>query len=161
MEELFKQTIERLNKHKKTTSIGVVTAIEGNTCTVERVGLPPLLDVRLNAVQGTFEHHLNIIPKIGSQVLCLEVENMPSETCVVAFTEIQSVDIEIDKAIFKVEGGKIQLKNQNADLKLLLTELLTELRNAVVQTPSGVGNFAPSVKAKLQELDNKVNQLFN
>ena len=70
MEQALTTAITTLNHRKKqVTSVGVVSRIEGNTCEVEREDLPLLLDVRLKAVQGVFENCLNIVPKIGSQVL--------------------------------------------------------------------------------------------
>lgn len=160
MEQTFEQAFTRLNRHKQTTSIGTVTKMEGGVCEVEREGLPPLLDVRLNAVQTAVENPFWVIPKVGSKVLCLEVENQPAETCIVKYTEIERLEISIAGAILKVENGKIQLKNDNANLKLLLTELLTELKTAVIQTPSGVGNFSASNVQKFSQLENKVTQLF-
>lgn len=160
MEQALTTAITTLNNYKKrVTSVGVVTRIEGNTCEVEREGLPPLLDVRLNAVQGVFEDHLNIVPKIGSQVLCLEVEGEPSETCVVGYTEIDSVEVKIDGAVVKIAKGKIQIKNNFANLKQLLGEWLSELKMAVIQTPAGVGNFSPNNVAKFSDLESKINQL--
>ena len=160
MEQALTTVITTLNNYKKrVTSVGVVTRIEGNTCEVEREGLPPLLDVRLNAVQGLFEDYLNIVPKIGSQVLCLEVEGEPSETCVVGYTEIDSVEVKIEGAIVKVAQGKVQIKNNFANLKQLLGEWLSELKIAVIQTPAGVGNFSPNNVAKFSDLESKINQL--
>lgn len=160
MEQVFEQAFVRLNKHKRTTSIGIVTKVANDVCEVEREGLPPLLDVRLNAVQTAVENPFLVVPKVGSMVLCLEVENQPAETCVVKYTEIERVEIIIGGAVLKIENGKIQFKNDNADLKILLTELLTELKTAIIQTPSGVGNFAPNNVAKFAELESKTNQLF-
>ncbi|MFJ1492528.1 hypothetical protein [Capnocytophaga canis] len=160
MEQTFEQAFTRLNKHKQTTSIGTVTKVDGDVCEVEREGLPPLLDVRLNAIQTEVENPFWIVPKVGSKVLCLEIENQPAETCIVKYTEIERVEINIGGAILKVENGKIQFKNDTADLKLLLTELLAELKTAIIQTPSGVGNFAPNNVIKFSELESKTKQLF-
>ncbi len=160
MEQIFEQAFTRLGKSKRTTSIGTVTKVEDGICEVERKGLPPLLDVRLNAVQTEIENPFWIVPKVGSKVLCLEVENQPAETCIVKYTEIERIEISIGGAILKVEKGKIQLKNNDVDLKLLLTDLLKTLQNAVIQTPSGVGNFTPNVVTKLSEIETKTKQLF-
>jgi hypothetical protein len=160
MEQALTTAITTLNHRKKQiTSVGVVSRIEGNTCEVEREDLPLLLDVRLNAVQGVFENCLNIVPKIGSQVLCLEVEGEPSETCIVGYTEIDSIEVKIDGAVVKIAKGKIQIKNNFANLKQLLSEWLTELKTVVIQTPAGVGNFSPNNVAKFSELESKINQL--
>lgn len=160
MEEELKLAFRAMSRPKQVTSVGTVAGVQGDTCTVERTGLPPLEEVRLNAVVGDFSSFLKIFPKAGSEVLCLEIENNPAETCIVAYTEIERIEADIDGVVFKLEKGKIQVKNDNADLKLLLTELLTELKKAVIQTPSGVGNFAPPNVAKFTELETKTKQLF-
>ena len=160
MEQAFATAIAQLvPRGKSVTTLGIVSKIEGNTCEVTREDLPPLLDVRLNAVQGAFENCLNIMPKIGSQVLCLEVEGEPSETCIVGYTEIDSIEVKIDGAIVKIAKGRLQVKNNLADLKQILTEWLSELKAAVVQTPAGTGNFAPNNVAKFSDLESKINQL--
>lgn len=161
MEQLFSHAFQQMNKHKQTTSIGVVSKVTGDVCEVQRQGLPPLIDVRLNAIQTTIENRFIVVPKVGSTVLCLEVENQPSETCIVKYTEIERVEINIGGAVLKVENGKIQCKNNQSDLKVLLSELLNELKTANIQTPAGPSNFMPNHIAKFTELETKTNLLFD
>ncbi|SDE76053.1 hypothetical protein [Riemerella columbipharyngis] len=159
MSEALKQAIGLFSDKGLKVSIGKVTALSGNTCTVERENLPPLLDVRLQALKGDFSNHLLIKPKLNSQVVCLSVDGETAETCIVQYTEIESVEMSIGGAVLKVENGKLQIKNSAADLKELLTELLAELKTAIIQTPSGIGKFSPNNKLKFEELKNKTTQL--
>lgn len=160
MSEAFKQASALFFPKKMSVSTGKVTKINGSTCTVERENLPTLLDVRLQALEGDFSNHLMIKPKKGSEVVCLSVDGENAETCIVKHTEIESVEIKVEGGIIKLENGKFQFKNDNADLKKLLTELFSELKTAIIQTPSGPGNFSPNNKLKLEQLKNKTNQLF-
>lgn len=48
-------SIIRKGSRKRTTVTGMVKSVDGDTCTIEREGLPDLEDVRLNAVSGEFE----------------------------------------------------------------------------------------------------------
>lgn len=150
MESFF----EAVNKitNNKSSSIGKVVEITGNTCKVERENLPPLEDVRLNAIEGDFSNKIIIFPKIGSEVLCLEIAGTKEETAIVQYTEIDKVLIEIDGAKFEMSGGKFQIKNESSDQKKITSDTLDALISAVIQTPQGIGNFAPSTVQKFQKI---------
>lgn len=141
-------------------TVGIVTEISGLTCKVERENLPPLEDVRMNAIEGSFEDLFLIIPKIGSQVLCATIENNNEETTIIKYTEIDQVIITIKGARFEMSAGQFQIKNENADLKKINNELLDALKNAVIQTPNGIGHFAPNTKIKFNQIQEKNNELF-
>lgn len=132
--------------------MGKVTEITGNTCKVERENLPPLEDVRLNAIEGDFSNKIIIYPKIGSEVLCLIVAGEKEETAVVQYTEIDKVLIEIDGAKLEMSGGKFQIKNTESDQKKITNDLLGALKAAIILTPSGPGKFADSTKLKFDEI---------
>lgn len=142
------------------SSLGIVTEITGMTCTVERDGLPPLFDVRLNAIDQSFDDMFLIIPVIGSQVLCLVVENQSAETAIVKYTEVEKVIITIGGARFEMSAGKFDFKNDQSDLKKILTETLDQLKNAIITTPSGPGQFSDPNKLKFTELKNDTEKLF-
>ena len=98
-------------------------------------------------------------PKIGSLV-CVAFIN--KETAIVVGTsELEKVECILEGFTLKIEDGKLQLKNEQADFKTLLIELLIELKSAIIQTPSGPGNFAPQNIAKFEEINNKINQLWH
>lgn len=142
------------------TSIGTVTEITGITCTVERQDLPPLFDVRLNAIDKRFDDCILIYPKIGSEVLCLVVENEQAETTLVKYTEIDKVVITIGGAHFEMSGGKFEFKNESSDLKKILTDGFDNLKNAIITTPSGPGQFSDVDKQKLENLKSSTEKLF-
>jgi len=142
------------------SSLGIVTEITGMTCTVERDGLPPLFDVRLNAIDQSFDDMFLIIPVIGSQVLCLVVENQKAETAIVKYTEVEKVIITIGGARFEMSAGKFDFKNNQSDLKKILTETLDQLKNAIITTPSGPGQFSDPNKLKFENLKSDTEKLF-
>ena len=142
----------RLFIDNKSASIGKVVKITGNTCVVERENLPPLEDVRLNAIEADFVNKIIIYPKIGSEVLCLQISGNKEETAVVQYTEIDKVLIEIDGARFEMSGGKFQIKNESSDQKKITKDTLDALINAVIQTPHGVGKFSESTKQKFRNI---------
>lgn len=162
MNEKFAEAVRRLAKGKVATTTGKVTSVAGTTCVVEREGnLPPLEDVRLHAVDGGFEDVVLIVPAIGSEVLCLVVDGEEPETAIVKTTKVEKVLVSVGGAKVEISAGKVQLKNQNADLKEILTETLETLKNATILTPSGPGQFNAPEKAKFQQNKIKVNQLFD
>lgn len=163
--EAFREAILKITKqHSQTVTaqvtVGTVAEVNGHTCKVERENLPPLEDVRLNAIEGDFEDLFLVIPKIGSQVLCATIEDDNEETAIIKYTEIEKVIITIAGARFEMSGGQFQIKNENADLKKINNELLDALKNAKILTPSGVGRFAEPTKLKFNQIKEKNNELF-
>lgn len=160
--EKFIEACKVLSLKKAVTTVGNVTEINGTTCTVERENnLPPLTDVRLTATIGDFENTIIVYPKIGSEVLCLEIENNKAETSIISYTEIDKVTIKINKATFIIENGKFTIKNDKADLKEILKSGFEQLDKSIITTPSGPGNFSPNDKLKFQELKQNILKLFS
>ena len=120
-------------------------------------GSSPINDVYLvvDMEQGGFY----LQPKVGSLVC---VAFIGKETAiVVGSSALDKVECTSEGFSLKIENGKIQIKNEQADFKTLLNDLLTELKSAIIQTPSGPGNFAPNNVAKFEEINNKINQLWH
>ena len=120
-------------------------------------GSSPINDVYLvvDMEQGGFY----LQPKVGSLV-CVAFIN--KETAIVVGTsQLEKVVCTLEGFSLKIENGKIQIKNEQADFKTLLNDLLVELKNAIIQTPSGPGNFAPQNVAKFEEINQKINQLWH
>lgn len=154
--------IIRKKSRTRTTTVGKVKSISGDTCVVEREDLPDLEDVRLNAVSGVFEDLMIVYPKIGSEVMALQVENAPEENAVVKYTEIDKVLIKIGGASLEMSAGKFEFKNTKADLKELLVETLHTISNAKIDTPDGpmTGAFNINEIQKFESLKGDVTKLF-
>jgi len=116
-------------------------------------GSSPINDVYLvvDFEQGGFY----LQPKVGSLV-CVAFIN--KETAIVVGTsELEKVVLTLGGFTLKIEDGKLQLKNEQADLN----DFLNELKNAIIQTPAGPGNFAPNNVVKFEEINNKINALWH
>ncbi|MDV2458049.1 hypothetical protein CMU99_06860 [Elizabethkingia anophelis] len=150
--EVIRNQAAKSGSVKYQTSIGTVVAISGMTCTVSREDLPDLEDVRLSAIDQSFDDQILIYPKIGSQVLCLVVENEAAETAIVKYTEVEKVIMTISGAKFEMSGGKFEISNQESSLKKILSEGFDQLKNAIITTPSGPGKFSTADKLKFNEL---------
>nr|DAI55975.1 MAG TPA: hypothetical protein [Bacteriophage sp.] len=159
---MIKQLIQQLayTGQELYAKVCKVTSVdeENQTADVEPLdGSSPIYDVYLvvNMEQGGFY----LQPKVGSLVC---VAFIGKETAiVVGSSAFDKVECTSEGFSLKIEKGKIQIKNEQADFKTLLNDLLTELKSAIIQTPSGPGNFAPNNVAKFEEINNKINQLWH
>lgn len=93
-----------------------------------------------------------IKPKIGSLILVGMVENNESQPFLLNAQEVE---------IYELKADNFTIHNETVNFKTLLNDLLKELKNAIIQTPSGPGNFAPQNVAKFEEINNKINQLWH
>lgn len=98
-------------------------------------------------------------PKVGSLVACVFVSK--EMAVVVNHSQIRQFQLKIQQTEFLIDEKGFLLKKNEINFKTLLNELLTELKNAVIQTPSGVGNFAPNHQTKFEQINEKINQLFS
>lgn len=159
---MIKQLIQQLayTGQELYAKVCKVTSVdeENQTADVEPLdGSSPIYDVYLvvNMEQGGFY----LQPKVGSLVC---VAFIGKETAiVVGSSALDKVECTSEGFSLKIEKGKIQIKNEQADFKTLLNDLLTELKSAIIQTPSGPGNFAPNNVAKFEEINNKIEQLWH
>jgi len=159
---MIKQLIQQLayTGQELYAKVCKVTSVdeENQTADVEPLdGSSPIYDVYLvvNMEQGGFY----LQPKVGSLVC---VAFIGKETAiVVGSSALDKVECTSEGFSLKIEKGKIQIKNEQADFKTLLNDLLKELKSAIIQTPSGPGNFAPNNVAKFEEINNKINQLWH
>lgn len=141
--EKFTQALKALQQRKWVTSLGTVTKVTGNSCHVKRHNLPDLTDVRLQALVADVSNFVYVNPAINSKVICLEIEGAPEETCIVKYSEVNQIQVVIDGFEIELSEGKLKLANETDNLKEILKGLLKELKQAVIQTPSGPGSFSP------------------
>ena len=97
-------------------------------------------------------------PQVGSLVACVFVTK--EMAIIVNHSRIKQIQLKIEQTDFQIDKDGFLLKRNETNFKSLLNELLMELKNAIIQTPSGVGNFAPDNKLKFEQINEKINQLF-
>ena len=158
---MIKQLIQQLayTGQELYAKVCKVTSVdeENQTADVEPLdGSSPIYDVYLvvNMEQGGFY----LQPKVGSLV-CVAFINKET-AIVVGSSALDKVECTSEGFSLKIENGKIQIKNEQTNFKSLLNDLLIELKSAIIQTPSGPGNFAPQNVAKFDEINQKINQLW-
>jgi hypothetical protein len=126
-----------------------VTSVDWQEKTCEATDLDtklPFLNIALG-IGGMY-----IKPKVGSLILVGMVENNESQPFLLNAQEIEAYELKADN---------FTIHNEKVDFKSLLNDLLTELKNAIIQTPAGPGNFAPNNVVKFEEINNKINALWH
>ena len=143
LSEKIKKAIPQVLQWATVTSVDW----QGKTCEATDLDTKlPFLNIALG-IGGMY-----IKPRVGSLILIGMVENNESQPFLL---NAQEVDI------YELKADKFTLQNEMVDFKTLLNDLLTELKNAIIQTPAGPGNFAPQNVAKFEEINNKIKQLWH
>ena len=150
IDEFDKLLSERIKKAiPQVLQWATVTSIDWGEKTCEATDLDtklPFLGVALGI--GA----MYVRPKVGSLILVGMVENNEGQPFLLSAQEIEA---------YELKGGTLKLHNEKVDFKTLLNELLNELKSAIIQTPAGPGNLAPQNVAKIEEINNKINQLWH
>lgn len=166
--ELIKKTI------KKNLPVMASTGIASNidegkrTCDIKADDNITLFNCRLNAIIDSYESNILIVPKDGSQVAYLLVENQDTNAIVIGFTEIDKVIVKIgslslgiEAESVKIDGGdsgKISIFNKSQNLSRLLSELIDEITKLTVTTSAGPSG-TPINTAQFTTIKQKLTQL--
>ena len=143
LSEKIKKAIPQVLQWATVTSVDW----QGKTCEATDLDTKlPFLNIALG-IGGMY-----IKPKVGSLILVGIVENNESQPFLLNAQEVEAYELKADS---------FKLHNETVDFKTLLNDLITELKSAIIQTPAGIGNFAPNNVAKFEEINNKINQLWH
>ena len=122
-------------------------------CNVERDDLAELLEVRLNSIVSPGDDVFTIYPKIGSKVLCILIENNPTDAYILSVNNV-------DKFIFN--GGQLgglvkaqELKTQLDKLTARVDGIIDAITNSAVGTSDGGATFKTNMIAVLETLTDK------
>lgn len=134
---------------------GEVTSVDKdtNTCNVDRGDLPELLDVRLESILEAGDDVVTIYPQEGSKVLCVLVENSPTDAYVLAANKIEEIKGKIDTTEFLINADGFKIQRGENNFKELLNDFITEVQKIVV-----VQGNSPDVPT-LEEIKQKINQI--
>lgn len=141
---------------------GTVTAIDGQTCTVKLVTGLEVSGVRLKATVGDDEDYVLITPKVGTDVLMLADNGTLDGLTVIKADVAEKFEIKQGGLVFLIDGsdGKVQIKNANASLIDIFTDLAELLKVLKVFTPMGPsGTPLPASIQAIEAFKTKFNQL--
>lgn len=143
--EILEKFYEDFKREEKVYSeIGTAVNIntDKRTCDFEPIGDDATRkDVRLQSIISESKGFV-LIPKDKSTIV---VTFLNKSTGFVSLTS------EIEKIHFEA-GGE--------DLKIILNDLITEIKNAIITTPMGPGTVAEPTKVLLDAVDTRINTLF-
>lgn len=150
---------------------GVVVSVDRatQTCNVEREHKTELFNVRLNAFLEAGDDVLTIYPKEGSKVLCIIIENDPTDAYILNSTDIEEISGQIGGAKlnwtkdgFVLNGGEIgglvkasELKTQLEKLTARVDGIINAIKTAVPVTGDGGAGLQTTMKAALALLIEK------
>lgn len=122
----IKRSIRQIAGHREMLYVGRVKSVEGETCTVQVDDLT-LSDVRLRAVVNGKESKMLITPACGSYVTMIDLGDAMTDLLVIAYSEIEKVEIACDKVIFNGgnNGGLINIEKLTDKLNALANDLQT------------------------------------
>ncbi len=159
MEELIDIIDNRIKRlSKAVVTVGTVKKVNGNTCDVEREGLPTLHDVRLNAIEDNINNPITIIPKQGSKVLVGIIENNESEAFVLQYSEIDFVILRGD-----THGGLIKINdlvNKLNTVENAINQLVQDFNTHTHTAPSGATS-SPIPTSTVNIINTQVSDLEN
>lgn len=140
-----------------------VVSIENDTCTVKLLSGLNLSDVRLKATISEDEDSFLMVPKTDSEVILMSQTGTLSSLMVIKVNAVESIHYKKGEFEFVVDGttGKVTLKKADVNFGKLVSDLIKEINNAIILTPSGPGKIAPSTKTKLTALDDKFKTILN
>lgn len=145
LREAFENFIDReFNKEMFYSQIGKAVNVDATKRTCDFEPISDIADregIRLQSVISEGKGFV-LIPKEGSDII---VTFLNKSTGFVSLTS------EIEKIHFEA-GGE--------DLKVILNDLIKEIKNAIISTPAGPGTVAPPTQALLDLIDIRINKLF-
>lgn len=172
LEDTFLQVIKSASSKSVTINVvsGVAKNIQADTCDVFRDGLPTLYDVSLTAKDKTTSDFVKITPKENSIVTVALANNVATDGMIIGYSEIEKVEINLANNVVTIDSqgvkmelqtGKFSVKNSVADLKQIITDLITACASITTVTPAGAGSLNPVSVTQFQNIIPKINALFN
>lgn len=162
--EIKKKLKEVVGANPNYPIAGTVTAIDGETCSVQLVNGLVLTDVKINASVTDGEDYLLLVPAFNSEVLMLSGDGTLSNLYIIKVNEVSQ--FKFSQSGIKVEfdsmDGKIKIENNAINLKDLFSDLATilnSLKVAVVSVGAPSGTITPDVVTLVTNFSTKVNAL--
>lgn len=160
--EIKKKLREVVEANPNYPIAGKVTAITGETCSVQLVSGLVLSGVRINATVAESNDFLLMVPAIGSNVLLLSGDGTLSNLYVIKTDKVAKFAFSQNglKVAFDSEDKKVSIENESVSLKGILQELATLLKGLQVFTPVGPsGTPLPKTITKIEAFETSFKSL--
>lgn len=138
MSEALQKAFAGLVKRKVDTFAATVVSVDrnGGTCTVSDEGLE-YTDVQLSASVEDGSKRFHLFPKVGSSVLVSPINEDLHRLYVEYFSEVESIDLNIEAVQLQIDKNGFLLKKQNETLAKLMSDLLKEIQKMKFTTNTG------------------------
>jgi hypothetical protein len=138
MDQELIEAFRQLKKRDVDTFPSVVVSVdkEQGTCTIAVDDLE-LRDVQLSSVIDGNSKKFYLFPKVGSSVLVSPINEDLHRLYVEAYSEVESLDLVIDKVQFQIDKDGFLLKKENETLKALMVDLIEEIKKMKFTTNNG------------------------
>lgn len=141
---------------------GTVTAIDGQTCSVKLANGLVVSGVRLKATVDDANDYLLITPKVDTDVLMLSGNGTLDDLTVIKTDRAEKIELSQGGLIILADStdSKVMIKNQNASLVDIMSDMAALLRQLKVSTPMGPsGTPLPDTITALEQWEIKFKQL--
>lgn len=165
MEKDLQDAFRKLVKRDVDTFPVHVVSVDKNkgTCVVSDDDIH-YTDVQLSSVIDGQKNKFFLFPAVGSSVLVSPINEDLKRLYVEAYSEIESLDLNIKAVEFKISESGFLLKKENETLKGLISDLLTAIENMsfTVTTTGGSGSTTTLInEAQFSSVKNRFNQFLN
>jgi hypothetical protein len=143
---------------KRRTTVTVIPAkvlsVDSNalTCNVEDIEENEVFDVRLRATLDGVKKGFVLLPKVGSSVLIANIGNSKNAYFVVAYSEVTKVTAWMDETKFEVDTAGLLLQKGEQTLRLILNDILNQIKLITVPVTTAPGTSGPPVNAAAFDL---------
>ena len=141
MDELT-EAFRRLKKRDVDTFPAIVVSVdkEQGTCVVESDGIE-FIDVQLSAVNDGNNKKFYLFPAVDSSVMVSPINEDINRLYIEAYSEIESLDLNIEQVQFQVDQDGFLFRKQNETLKKLMGDLIVAIK-AMTFTVATTGTAA-------------------
>ncbi|WP_432221250.1 hypothetical protein ACRASX_11000 [Flavobacterium sp. TMP13] len=157
------EAFRRLKKRDVDTFPAVVVSVDKDkgTCVVEADGLK-LLDVQLSAILDGNNQKFYLFPKVESSVLISPINEDINRLYVEAYSEIESLDLNIEQVQFQVDKEGFLFQKENETLKRLMSDLIAAIKGMsfTLTTPDTINGATTLLNntAQFEAVENRFNQ---
>ena len=135
----------------------IVLSVSGIDCKVKSETTGKVyFKCSFNAIIDNDSQQLKIEPEVGSVVI---ISIFKKTASIIQFSKVKSFNFKYKEMVFNVDENGFAIENKGENLGDLISKFITEIKTAVIVTPSGPGSFSPTAVTKLEGLDLKFKKI--
>lgn len=137
--------------------VATVLSVSLDTCKVKSLTTGKIhFKCALNAIFKNDSEFIKFEPEVDSNVIIVIANE---KAFVIQFSKVKSFTFKYKEMVFNVDENGFAIENKGENLGDLISKFITEIKTAVIVTPSGPGSFSPTAVTKLEGLDLKFKKI--